>query len=43
MSRKTVSIKFDSDLWKKVKHHCVEEEIEISQFMEDLARKELED
>lgn len=41
MVRKTVSIKFDADLWKKVKLHCVNEDLEISQFVEDLVRNKL--
>lgn len=42
MSRKTVSVKFDPVLWKKVKLHCVEKELEISQYLEDIVRKDLE-
>jgi hypothetical protein len=42
MVRKTVSIKFDPELWKKVKIHCVTEEKEISQYLEEIVRKDLD-
>jgi hypothetical protein len=41
MERKTTSIKIDSDLWKKVKKHCIDEEIDISDYLETIIRKDL--
>lgn len=39
--RKTTSIKVDPDLWKKVKMHCIEEDLEISEYLEELIRDDL--
>lgn len=39
--RKTTSLKFDVDLWKKVKIHCIEKSIDISEYIENLVRKDL--
>ena len=41
MERKTTSIKMDPELWKKVKKHCIDKEIDISEFIEDLLKKNL--
>ena len=41
MERKTTSIKMDPELWKRVKKHCIDEEIDISEFIEDLLKKNL--
>lgn len=41
MARKTTSIKIDSELWKELKKHCIDEEINISELLEKLVRKEL--
>jgi hypothetical protein len=42
MLRKTTSIKIDPELWKKVKKHCIDEDIDISDFIEKLLKKNLE-
>lgn len=42
MVRKTTSIKIDHDLWKKVKKHCIDKETDISDYLEELLRKDLE-
>ena len=36
MIRKTTSIKVDSNLWKKVKLFCVENDMDISEYIETL-------
>ncbi len=39
--RKTTSIKMDSELWKLVKKHCIDKEIDISEYLESLIKKDL--
>lgn len=39
--RKTTSIKVDPELWKRVKKHCIDKDIDISDFIEKLLRKNL--
>lgn len=34
--RKTTSIKVNPQKWKLVKKHCIDEEIEVSEFIERL-------
>lgn len=41
MSRKTTSLKIDEELWKEVKIECIKRDIEISEFIEGLFKKEL--
>lgn len=41
MSRKTTSLKIDEQLWKEVKIHCIKNDIEISEYIEGLAKKDL--
>lgn len=41
MARKTTSIKIDAALWKKVKLHSIEKEIDISDYLERLIKKDL--
>jgi len=36
MERKTTSIKVDPQKWKLVKKHCIDEEIDVSDFMDKL-------
>ncbi len=36
MERKTTSIKIDPDLWKKVKKRCIDEDEDISAYIEKL-------
>jgi hypothetical protein len=35
------SIKIDDELWRAVKHHCVDADIEICEYLEQLIRDEL--
>lgn len=41
MERKTTSLKIDVDLWKQVKKHCIDEEKDISDYIEELIKKDL--
>ena len=41
MPKKTTSIKIDPELWKKVKKHCIDKEIDISAYIEHLIEKDL--
>ena len=41
MARKTTSIKIDPELWKKVKKHCIDIDTDISDFIEELLKKNL--
>ncbi|HLC33198.1 MAG TPA: hypothetical protein VJJ82_05195 [Candidatus Nanoarchaeia archaeon] len=36
MVKKATSIKIDSELWKEVKKHCIDQEIEVSSYLEKL-------
>ena len=39
--RKTTSIKIDPELWKKVKKHCIDKDIEVSEYIEEVVQKDL--
>jgi len=39
--RKTTSIKVNPELWKEVKKFCIDKNIDISDFLEDLIKREL--
>ena len=41
MKRKTKSLKINPKIWKRIKQHCVNKEISISKYIEDLAKKDL--
>ncbi len=41
MERKTTSFKIDPEVWKKVKVHCAEQDIDIADFLEKIINKEL--
>ena len=41
MARKATSIKFDTELWKEVKKNCIDLDMDISDYLEDLVRKNL--
>jgi len=41
MVRKTTSIMVDPELWKKVKLHCISNDIEVSEYLEKLIKKDL--
>jgi hypothetical protein len=43
MLRKTTSIKIDPELWKKVKKHCIDKEIDVSEYIEELIKKDFSD
>ena len=38
---KTTSIKINPDLWKEVKKYCIDKDMDISDMLENLLRKEL--
>ena len=39
--RRTTSIKANPQLWKEVKKFCIDENVDISDWLEDIIRKEL--
>ncbi len=41
--RKTTSLKVDPELWKKVKKHCIDKDIEVSEYVEEVIEKDLKD
>ena len=41
MVRKATSIKFDIELWKEVKKKCIDLDMDISDYLENLVRKNL--
>ena len=41
MERKTTSIKIEPQLWKSLKKHCIDKEIDISEYLENLIEKDL--
>lgn len=41
MDRKTTSIKIDPAVWKKVRMHCIEKDMDISEYLEALITKDL--
>ncbi len=41
MVRKTTSLKIEEDLWKQVKIHCATEGIDISDYLEQIIKKDL--
>ncbi len=41
MQRVTTSLKVDPELWKDVKKHCIDLEKDISDYIEDLLKKDL--
>lgn len=41
MIRKTTSLKIDEELWRSVKIHCINEKKEISEYIEELIKKDL--
>jgi hypothetical protein len=41
VNRKTTSIKIDPALWKEVKKYCIDKDLDISDFLEELIKKEL--
>jgi len=41
MERQSTSIKIDPELWKEVKKHCIDANLEISEYLEKVLRKDL--
>ena len=41
MSRKTTSLKIEEGVWKDFKIHCIEKGINISDYIENLIKKEV--
>jgi hypothetical protein len=41
MVRKTTSLKIDEEFWKRVKIECIKKDIEISEYVEQLIKKDL--
>lgn len=41
MSKKKTSVNIDSDVWKKARMHCIQKEIDISDYLEMLIKKDL--
>ncbi|MDE1828153.1 MAG: hypothetical protein KGH65_03275 [Candidatus Micrarchaeota archaeon] len=42
MERKTTSIKIDPELWKRVKKFCIDEEVDVSEYLEKLIKVDLD-
>jgi len=41
MARIPVNLKIEEDLWKEVKHHCIDANLEYSSFVESVLREKL--
>jgi len=41
MVKKTTSLKIDPLLWKQVKKHCIDQDMEVSEYIEKLIKKDL--
>jgi len=41
MQRKTTSIKIDPELWKRAKKKCIDDDKDISTYIEELIRENL--
>ena len=41
MERKTTSIKINPQLWKEVRKHCIDKEVDISEYLEKLIQESL--
>lgn len=40
--RKTTSLKIDPELWKEVKKHCIDKEIDVSDYVENLIKRDMQ-
>jgi hypothetical protein len=40
--RKTTSIKIEESVWKEAKKHCIDKDKELSTYIEELIKKDLE-
>ena len=43
MKRSTISLKINPELWKQAKKKCIDKEINYSDYVEDLIKKDLKD
>ena len=41
VERKTTSIKINPELWKRVKKKCIDDEVDISDYLEVLIKQDL--
>lgn len=41
MEKVTKSLKISAEIWRKIKIHCAEKEITVSQYIEELVKKDL--
>lgn len=41
MARKTTSIKIDEELWKELKVNCIKKDKDISDYLEEIIKKQL--
>jgi hypothetical protein len=41
MTRKTVSMKLDEDVWKKARVNCVQKDLDYGAYVENLIKKDL--
>ena len=41
MERETISLKIDPEIWKEAKHHCLDDDITYSEYVEELIKKDL--
>ncbi|MEK6915387.1 MAG: hypothetical protein AABW89_02505 [Nanoarchaeota archaeon] len=41
MVKKTTSIKIEEDIWKEARKHCIDEDMEISLYLENLIKNDL--
>jgi hypothetical protein len=41
MVRKTTSIKIEEDIWKEVRIYCIQKGTDISDYLEELIKKDL--
>lgn len=41
MERQTVSLKLDPELWKEAKKKCIDKDIQYSDYVEGLIKKDL--
>jgi hypothetical protein len=40
--KEKITLSIDSDLWKKVKHHCIDAKLEYSSFVENLIKEKFD-
>jgi len=41
MQRKTTSLKIDPELWKQAKKKAIDEDLDLSEYIENLIKKDL--